>query len=113
MKMKLLSNKLSSIYCFFGLPLLTTSFQISVFQPSQTSIPSSSTHLNALIYDATLSDQTFTELYNDHLPEWLLEKCEECGFKFPTLIQERALDCFFNDDPNSMVIQAQTGSGKT
>jgi superfamily II DNA/RNA helicase len=66
--------------------------------------------------DATLSDQTFAELYGDRLPDWLIEKCESCGYKAPTLIQERALDLFFDetdDPPNSMVLQAQTGSGKT
>jgi len=68
---------------------------------------------SSLQHDATLSDKTFSELYDGDLPEWLLENCKENGFERPTLIQERALDSFFNDDPNSMVIQAQTGSGKT
>ena len=68
---------------------------------------------SSLQYDATLSDKTFSELYEGFLPEWLLENCRENGFERPTLIQQRALDAFFNDDPNSMVIQAQTGSGKT
>lgn len=77
--------------------------------------------------DAALSDQSFSELYSDHLPEWLLEKCKACGWEYPTLIQRRALDAIFGIDseqdrndtvdppsaPNSIVIQAQTGSGKT
>ena len=63
--------------------------------------------------DATLSDRSFSETYDGQLPEWLLENCKENGFEFPTLIQQRVLDSFFDDDPNSMVIQAQTGSGKT
>jgi superfamily II DNA/RNA helicase len=67
----------------------------------------------SLQYDATLSDQTFEELHGENLPEWLLENCKEYGFERPTLIQERTLDCFFNEEPNSMVVQAQTGSGKT
>ena len=76
-------------------------------------IPSSTSLQESLQYDATLSEQTFEQLYRDDLPEWLLENCKEYGFERPTLIQERTLDCFFNDEPNSMVIQAQTGSGKT
>jgi superfamily II DNA/RNA helicase len=75
---------------------------------SSQSQPSSS-----LQYDATLSDKTFAELYDGLLPDWLLENCKENGFERPTLIQQRALDSFFSDDSNSMVIQAQTGSGKT
>lgn len=64
-------------------------------------------------HDATLSDQTFQDLYSEFLPDWLLEKCAANGWKNPTLIQERTLDCFYMEDPNSIVIQAQTGSGKT
>ncbi len=77
------------------------------FSSSQSQLASS------LQYDATLSDNSFSELYDGRLPEWLLENCKENGFERPTLIQQRALDSFFDDDPNSMVIQAQTGSGKT
>ena len=58
-------------------------------------------------YDATLCEKSFRELYDGYLPEWLLDKCEECGFKNPTLIQERSLNFFFEKDPNSLVIRAQ------
>ena len=75
-------------------------------------IQSSTSSQESLQYDATLSEQTFEELYGDDLPEWLLENCKEYGFERPTLIQERTLDCFFNDEPNSMRT-AQTGSGKS
>lgn len=68
---------------------------------------------SSLQYDALLSDKTFSELYDECLPDWLLKNCKDNGFERPTLIQQRALDSFFDDDPNSMVIQAQTGSGKT
>jgi superfamily II DNA/RNA helicase len=68
---------------------------------------------NPIVSDATLSNQTFAELYKDHMPDWLIEKCVACGWTSPTLIQQRALDTFFFDEPNSLVIQAQTGSGKT
>ena len=109
--------------------------------------------------DATLEQMTFTQLYHEVMPPWLLERLETNGYIYPTSIQRRALDTFFfgvesngeggsgsgsssssssseteggnyddddDDDesssstsssssssPNSMVIQAQTGSGKT
>ena len=62
--------------------------------------------------DAALSNQTFAELYYpEHLPGWLASRCIECGWKYPTLVQERSLDAIFGG--NDVVIQAQTGSGKT
>jgi len=108
----------------FGIILLYWPFAVRGFGqqksiPSSRSRPSplvSSSHSQAassLQHDATLSDKSFSELYDGYLPEWLLENCKENGFERPTLIQQRALDSFLNDDPNSMVIQAQTGSGKT
>ena len=83
--------------------------------PFSTISPNCRTHTQVRSFqnDATLSEKSFAELYDDNLPDWLLKKCEECGFCHPTLIQQRALDTFFNEDPNSVVIQAQTGSGKT
>jgi superfamily II DNA/RNA helicase len=86
--------------------------------------------LRALQYDATLSSETFQSLYGDVLPQWLLDNCLQYGYERPTLIQQRTLDAYFginsddnNEDesdddsssepPNSMVIQAQTGSGKS
>lgn len=63
--------------------------------------------------DATLSDKTFGELYtlDSSLPTWLTDRCEECGWKYPTLVQQRTLDDIL--DGKDVVIQAQTGSGKT
>jgi superfamily II DNA/RNA helicase len=98
--------------CLLRLPKLSSSFH-NIKTPQALNSITASSPLYALQHDATLSDKSFSELYHDNLPEWLLEKCEENGFKSPTLIQERALNCFFNDDANSIVIQAQTGSGKT
>jgi superfamily II DNA/RNA helicase len=100
-----------------GFPRSTTSSS-SLYMPSPSVSPSlivskGRIQPDEFYYDATLSNETFSELYSDHMPPWLLEKCIECGFLYPTLIQQRALDCFFDDEPNSMVIQAQTGSGKT
>lgn len=96
---------------FWGLPGISNGFRFLETKPLDSKHPS--WQLSALQNDATLSEKSFTELYHGRLPAWLLEKCEENGFSSPTLIQERALDCFFDDDPNSIVIQAQTGSGKT
>lgn len=89
--------------------------QRSIHHPFRQAFTSSSTvqATPSLQYDATLSDKSFSELYTGDLPDWLLKNCKDNGFEFPTLIQQRALDSFFDDDPNSMVIQAQTGSGKT
>jgi Rad3-related DNA helicase len=55
-------------------------------------------------------EKTFSELYSDSMPDWLLEKRVT-----PMVVYiPRALDCMFHDEPNfSMVVQAQTGSGKT
>jgi superfamily II DNA/RNA helicase len=97
-------------------------------------------------YDGRLSEHSFAELYSNHLPPWLVERLQACGWEYPTLIQERALNAIFFGEtdvrktnnhkrkdaagttgttkeqdaneqvltiPNSMVIQAQTGSGKT
>lgn len=62
--------------------------------------------------DAALSEQTFSELYSPYsIPTWLAERCEECGWTYPTLVQQRALDEIFQG--HDVVIQAQTGSGKT
>mmetsp|Transcript_16480 Transcript_16480/g.18425 ORF Transcript_16480/g.18425 Transcript_16480/m.18425 type:complete len:516 (-) Transcript_16480:727-2274(-) len=110
----------------FGILLLTCwsllikGFTTRKFSPlfyrSQYSPSISSNHhtqASSYHYDATFSDKSFLELYDGNLPEWLLEKCEECKFDRPTLIQQRALDVFFKEGPNSMVVKAQTGSGKT
>ena len=62
--------------------------------------------------DGNLVDETFRERYSDILPEWLLEKCDECGWEKPTKIQEKALDTILRDNRDA-IIQAETGSGKT
>lgn len=107
------------ILLFYG-PFAISGFGQQKYVPSYTVassrlVSSSQSQLasSSLQYDATLSDESFSELYGGRLPDWLLENCKENGFERPTLIQQRALDSFLDDDPNSMVIQAQTGSGKT
>ena len=62
--------------------------------------------------DSNLVQQTFRERYGDVLPEWLLQKCDECGWERPTKIQEKALDAILLEKKDA-VIQAETGSGKT
>jgi superfamily II DNA/RNA helicase len=76
--------------------------------------------------DGALSEETFGELYGrticdppDHgdedqinnLPKWLTDRCAECGWPTPTLVQRRSLDAILTG--KDVVIQAQTGSGKT
>ena len=61
--------------------------------------------------DAALSTKTFTEHYSKDLPSWLTSRAEECGWKYPTLIQQRALDTIL--DGKDCILQSQTGSGKT
>lgn len=61
--------------------------------------------------DAALANETFGVLYGQHLPEWLVRRAAECGWEYPTLVQERSLDAIFQGQ--DVVIQSQTGSGKT
>ena len=61
--------------------------------------------------DATLSELSFGELYPDDIPDWLLERSSSCGWKYPTIIQERAMNSILGG--NDVVLQSQTGSGKT
>jgi superfamily II DNA/RNA helicase len=56
-------------------------------------------------------EQTFRELYGNDIPEWLLSKCDELGFKCPTNTQKIALPIIFNK--TDCILQSQTGSGKT
>jgi superfamily II DNA/RNA helicase len=53
--------------------------------------------------DGALTNETFRERYGDTLPTWLLDKCDECGWTYPTRIQEKVLD----------TVLSETGSGKT
>lgn len=61
--------------------------------------------------DAALLENT---LFSDHLqniPTWLEDRCQECGWKHPTVIQQRAWKAI--EDGDDIVLQSQTGSGKT
>ncbi|GAX23124.1 hypothetical protein FisN_33Lh012 [Fistulifera solaris] len=61
-------------------------------------------------------DQTDTLLqrYQYQLPSWLLQRCQDLGYIHPTRIQIAALDVLLLDEHKpDVVIQAETGSGKT
>lgn len=60
--------------------------------------------------DAALSNETFAQHF-PRLPRWLCVRAEECGWKYPTLIQSRAIEAALNG--NDVIIHSQTGSGKT
>ena len=62
--------------------------------------------------DAQLGEESFADLYSDHLPPWLLQRLDDNGWNYPTQIQKAALDTVLLDQRDA-VIQAQTGSGKT
>ncbi|CAN0263407.1 unnamed protein product, partial [Phaeothamnion confervicola] len=60
---------------------------------------------------AVEGSETFAELYEGRLPDWLIARLSQLCFERPTLVQRRALEAIL---PGSdAVIHAQTGSGKT
>jgi superfamily II DNA/RNA helicase len=54
---------------------------------------------------------TFNDLGGGEIPQWLLERCEKLGYVSPTPVQEAALPAVFKGQ--DVILQAQTGSGKT
>ncbi|GAX28710.1 hypothetical protein FisN_33Hh012 [Fistulifera solaris] len=60
-------------------------------------------------------DETHTLLqrYQNKLPSWLLQRCQDLGYIHPTRIQTAALDVVLQENKPDVVIQAETGSGKT
>jgi len=60
--------------------------------------------------DATLSDETFSQHFPS-MPKWLTDRATECGWSYPTIIQDRAISSIL--EGNDVIIQSQTGSGKT
>jgi superfamily II DNA/RNA helicase len=72
----------------------------------------SQTDETTVLSDGQLVEETFAELYSKQLPGWLLRKCTECGWEKPSRIQLRALDAILLDKKD-VIIQAETGSGKT
>ena len=62
--------------------------------------------------DNVLESKTFSELYDSYLPDWLIQKCSDCGWVRPTRIQREALDAILLQGQDA-IVQAETGSGKT
>ena len=77
---------------------------------------------------ATLTATSFRERYGHQLPDWLIDKCEHCGWIHPTRIQQKVLDAVLLTSPRNdsvdtdcndtsaavdCIVQAETGSGKT
>lgn len=59
------------------------------------------------------SDDTSLTSFSDYetIPSWLTQRCQELGFKNPNLVQQSVLPSIFSG--KDVVLQAQTGSGKT
>ena len=57
------------------------------------------------------SPKSFQELSFNRIPAWLLQNCAKLGFTTPTQVQCEALPTIFGGA--DVVLQAQTGSGKT
>jgi len=55
---------------------------------------------------------TWTKLYGDTLPPWLVERLEVCGFLEPTAVQAQTIDTVVCKSRDALV-QAYTGSGKS
>lgn len=63
--------------------------------------------------DGSLFSHSFGELYGDVLPPWIIRRLQACGWEYPTLIQKEALDTILRNRDLDVVVQAETGSGKT
>lgn len=53
-------------------------------------------------------ENTFAQF---NLPSWLVERCNELGYSNPTSVQKESLPSIM--EGNDVVVQSQTGSGKT
>jgi len=82
------------------------------------------------LYCSTTGDDTqrLQQRQQPVLPRWLVDKCRQCGYEYPTRVQKEALDRLLpvtspnnnntndknNSSPNvNLIVQSQTGSGKT
>jgi hypothetical protein len=75
----------------------------------------SAEELDSLAIDLSLGTGgrgTWSKLYGEALPSWLVERLEVCGFAEPTPVQAQAIDTVLRDKRDALV-QAYTGSGKT
>lgn len=57
--------------------------------------------------------ESFREKYSGLLPDWLINKCDDCGWTHPTPIQGKVLDAILLGNQTNLVVQSETGSGKT
>lgn len=55
--------------------------------------------------------ETFSQLYGDRLPAWLLARVESLGYTRPTAVQKEALGAILEGE--DVVVHSQTGTGKT
>ena len=50
---------------------------------------------------------SFRDNYDEYMPEWLLNRCEDLGFISPTEVQKSSLGLIF--EGKDVVLQGQTG----
>jgi len=110
-----LSNRVSSSAHSYSTVLGSTANEESLSNAKAAASRSSISNYETF-GDGTLSDETFDELYSTGsdqqiIPSWLTSRCSECGWTNPTLVQQRSIDVILKG--SDVVIQAQTGSGKT
>ena len=61
--------------------------------------------------------RTFTEVFGNRLPTWLLDRLQKMKYDYPTKVQQDAIEAMLPPPGERLgkdtIIQAQTGSGKT
>jgi hypothetical protein len=125
------SRRRRSSYCHAFQPAGSTSASFHArnrrlsTRPRTTSLSSSASAVEeesvddnaAFLSDGNFVEETFQERYGSSssqlpvLPDWLIRKCNECGWTHPPRIQQRALDVICVDKRDA-IIQAETGSGE-
>jgi hypothetical protein len=114
-------------------PMATSSFAVSLLSSSVEEEENMDESV-LLLSDGSFVKETFQERYGSSssslssssssslssqqtpqppavLPDWLIQKCADCGWTHPTRIQQRALDVICVDKRDA-IIQAETGSGE-
>lgn len=110
-----------SMLTYFFLVLSSLTFSIDAFNPSSIArFPVRSVRRQLQTSQTTIESDgaldrtdTLLNLYRDRLPLWLLQRCHDLGYTYPTRIQKAALDAILDPDKPDVVVQAETGSGKT
>ena len=70
-----------------------------------------STRMESVVPQPDSMEATFSDLFGDRLPEWLVQRAATLGFEQPTAVQAEALGAVL--EGRDAIIQAKTGSGKT